>query len=82
MSDVATPRDEAHFEAVGRAEEQEEEERFLRAAETPPGERMLRGFRLGAALPWTSALLAEADARADGQMELARRRIALRNKSG
>jgi hypothetical protein len=38
---------------------------------------MLAGIRLGAMLPMTPVLLAEIDARADGQMELARRRIAL-----
>ncbi len=35
------------------------------------------GLQMGAELPFTPALLAEIDARADGQMELARRRIAL-----
>jgi len=77
MTKVATPRDHAHFAAIGAAEAAEEQERFVRAAETPPGERVLVGTRLGAALPFTPVLLAELDARADGQMELARRRIAL-----
>jgi hypothetical protein len=44
---------------------------------TPPGERILEGFRLAAEAPWTPAHLAELDARTDGEMELARRRIAL-----
>lgn len=77
VTNVATPKDLAHFAAIRTAEEASEEDRLRRAAETPPGERMLRGSRLGAELPWTPALLAEADARADGQMELARRRIAM-----
>jgi hypothetical protein len=38
---------------------------------------MLAGIRLGMQLPWTRAVLAEVDAQTDGQMELARRRIAL-----
>jgi hypothetical protein len=74
---VATPADHAHFAAIADAEAAEEEARFARAAKTPPGERILTGMRLGASLPLTPPLLAEIDARADGQMELARRRIAL-----
>jgi hypothetical protein len=74
---VATPKDRAHFAAIAAAEAAEEDERFERAAATPPGERVVAGMRLGAQLPITPALLAEIDARADGQMELARRRIAL-----
>jgi hypothetical protein len=70
-------RDLAHFAAVAAAEAESEEERFARAARTPPGERILTGLRLGAELPMTPPLVAEIDARADGQMELARRRIAL-----
>lgn len=38
---------------------------------------MILGCELGAEIAWTPAVLAEIDARADGQMELARRRIAL-----
>jgi hypothetical protein len=74
---VATPADHAHFAAIAHAEAAEEEARFARAARTPPGERILTGMKLGANLPLTPPLLAEIDARADGQMELARRRIAL-----
>jgi hypothetical protein len=74
---VATSRDFAHFAAIAAAEAAEEEERFLRASRTPPGERILMGMQLGAELPVTPALLADIDAPADGQMELARRRIAL-----
>ncbi|MGH7819555.1 MAG: hypothetical protein ACREQ9_07275 [Candidatus Binatia bacterium] len=77
MAETATARHLAHFEAIRAAEKAEEEARLGRALETPPGERMLRGSKLGAALPWTPALLAEVDASVDGQMELARRRIAL-----
>lgn len=77
MSGQATPEHRAHFEAVAAAEAAEEEERYVRAARTPPGERMEAGIRLGTMLPLTPPLLAEIDARADGQMELARRRIAL-----
>jgi len=73
----ASPRDFAHFAAIGSAEAETEEQRFIHAARTPPGERLLTGLRLGAELPITPVLLAEIDARADGQMELARRRIAL-----
>lgn len=74
---VATPRDQAHFAAIAAAEAAEEEARFARAAATPPGERILAGARLSAVFPLTPAVLAELDARADGQMEIARRRIAL-----
>ena len=74
---MATERDRAHFEAVATAEAQSDEERIARAAKTPPGERMLLGIELGLQFAWTPAHLAEADAEADGQMELARRRIAL-----
>jgi hypothetical protein len=83
MSDIGLDRrsasrgDFAHFAAIAAAEAETEEQRFAAAARTPPGERMLAGLRLGAQLPMTPALLAEIDARADGQMELARRRIAL-----
>lgn len=77
MNDSATPQDLAHFAAIRDAEEAGEEARFERAVKTPAGERMERGISLGAALTWTPAILAEIDARADGQMELARRRIAL-----
>ena len=74
---TATPADHAHFAAIAAAETAEEDARFARAAERPPGEGMLAGIRLGAMLPMTPALLAEIDARADGQMEFARRRVAL-----
>lgn len=77
VTERATPSDRAHFAAIAAAEEAAEEERYRRAARTPPGERILEGIRLGAALPASPAVLAELDARADGQMELARRRIAL-----
>jgi hypothetical protein len=73
----ATPRDHAHLAAVAAGEWQSEEERIERALATPPGERILEGFRLGAEAPWTPAHLAELDARTDDEMELARRRIAL-----
>lgn len=72
----ASAQDRAHFAAVAQGEEQSAEERIERALETAPGERILEGFRLGAVGPWTPAHLAELDARTDGQMELARRRIA------
>jgi hypothetical protein len=77
MNDVATPRDVAHFAAIAAAEGEAEEERIARALDTPAGERIRRGIELGAELPWTPAILAEIDARADGQIELARRRVAL-----
>ena len=77
MGDSAGRADFAHFAAIGAAEREAEEERYERAARTPSGERMLEGMKLSAALPLTPALLAEIDANADGQMELARRRIAL-----
>jgi hypothetical protein len=77
MSDAATPRDFAHFAAIAAAAAEAEEDRIARALETPPGERMRRGIELGAEVPWTPAVLAEIDARADEQMELARRRVAL-----
>jgi hypothetical protein len=77
MTKLSTPRDVEHFATIGAAEAAEEDERLARAARTPPGERILMGLQMGAELPFTPALLAEIDARADGQMELARRRIAL-----
>jgi hypothetical protein len=77
MSPTATSRDRDHFSAIAAAEAKTEEERLARAVTTPPGERMLLGIELGAEVPWTPAVLAEIDARADGQAELARRRIAL-----
>ncbi len=77
MTTCASERDLAHFAAIAAAEAAEEEERFARAARTPPGDRMLAGIRMDAQLPMTPAILAEIDARADGQMELARRRVAL-----
>lgn len=77
MGRSASRRDFAHFAAIASAEAESEEQAFTRAASRPPGEGILIGFRLGAELPMTPALLAEIDARADGQMELARRRIAL-----
>jgi len=77
MTTVATPRDLAHFAAVGAAEVAEEAERFARAGRTAPGERIVAGMRMGSALPLTPEMLAEIDARADGQMEIARRRLAL-----
>jgi len=73
----ATPLDWAHFQTVAASERESEEERIKDALSTTPGERILAGFRLGHAGPWTPAHLAEADAQADGQMELARRRLAL-----
>jgi hypothetical protein len=76
VSERATPHDLAHFAAIAAAEQAAEDERYERAARTPPGERMIIGIRLGSAIPWTPAVLAEIDARTDGQMELARRRIA------
>lgn len=74
---MATPRDRAHFRAIAAAEAAAEDERIARALEVSPGERMAIGLASDSTMPWTPALLAEADAEADGQMELARRRIAL-----
>jgi hypothetical protein len=73
----ASARDKLHFEAIASGERLSELESIERAATTPPGERMLLGAELAAQMPWTSAHLAEQDARSDGQMELARRRVAL-----
>ncbi len=73
----ASESDRRHFEAIAAGERESELERIERAARTPPGERILEGAELAARMPWTPAHLAELDARADGQMELARRRIAL-----
>lgn len=73
----ATDSDRAHFAAIAEGERRSEEERIERAIATPPGERILEGFRLAGESPWTPAHLAELDARTDDQMELARRRIAL-----
>jgi hypothetical protein len=74
---MATRRDLAHFAAISSAEAEAEAERITSALLTPPGERMVAGLELGAEAPWSGAHLAEIDARADGQAELARRRVAL-----
>lgn len=73
----ASDQERRHFEAIAAAERESEAQRVARAAETPPGERILLGAELSAGLRWTPAFLAELDARTDGQMELARRRVAL-----
>ena len=73
----ASARDRRHFEAIAAGEARAAEERIEQALRTSPGERIVMGFQLGAEAPWTPAHLAELDARSDGQMELARRRIAL-----
>lgn len=82
MFDPRAPRarkaDRAHFVAIGAAEEQSEAERIEAALRTPPAERMRRGFELADAMPLSPAQLAEIDAMADGQIELARRRVARR----
>jgi len=72
----ATATERGHFAAIAEGERRSAEERIEQALATDPGERVLEGLRLGAAAPWTPAHLAELDARTDGQMELARRRIA------
>jgi hypothetical protein len=77
MHREASRRDREHFEAIAAAEAASEDERIAHAVATPPGERMVRGIELGMEVPWTPAVVAEIDARADGQAELARRRIAL-----
>jgi hypothetical protein len=74
---AAGQRDRPHFAAIAAASAASDDEAIDRAVATPPGERMLAGEALGAAMPVTPALLAELDAQADGQMELARRRVAL-----
>lgn len=80
MSDAgarATEADRAHFDAIGAAEAQSEIDRIDAALRTTPAERIRQGFELAAGGPWSPAHLAEIDAMADGQIELARRRIAL-----
>ena len=74
---MVTDRDRAHFAAIAEGERASEDERIARALLQTPSERILEGFALGLELPWTPAILAEMDAVADGQMELARRRVAL-----
>jgi hypothetical protein len=74
---MASEEDIAHFAAVAAAKVESEIERLDAALRTPAGERMLLGVALGLEGPWTAAHLAEMDARTDGEMELARRRIAL-----
>lgn len=73
----ASARDRAHFAAIAAGAAEDEEERYARAAATPPGARMIEGIRLGSEMPLSPAQRAEIDARADGQMEISRRRIAL-----
>lgn len=74
---AATARDRAHFDAIAQAEAQSERDRIEEALRTSPLDRMRAAVELEVAAMWTPAHLAEVDARADGQMELARRRIAL-----
>ena len=74
---LPTSKEFAHFAAVAAGKAAEEEDRFDRALNIPPGERILAGLQMGDEVQLTPAHLAELDARADGQMELARRRIAL-----
>lgn len=74
---MAKPEDIAHFNAISIAMDADERERTERADNMSPGDRILMGVKMGRETPWTGAHLAEIDARADGQMELARRRIAL-----
>lgn len=74
---MVTSKDRAHFAAIAAGEAENEVERIELALRLSPGERILIGFRLAAEAPWTPAHLADIDARADGQMELARRRIVL-----
>jgi hypothetical protein len=76
----ATDADRAHFAAIAKVEAENEQDAFERAARTPPGQRILAGARLGALTAWTPAVWAEIDARTDGQMELARRRVARARK--
>jgi len=73
----ASASDREHFEEIARATEAQETDSYARAAACPPGAGMLVGLRLGLLLPKSPAIMAEDDARADGQMELARRRLAL-----
>lgn len=68
--------------AVARGLAEDENERIDQALRLSPGERMLLGLKLGGEAPWSAAHLAEVDARADGQMEIARRRIAMGLGSG
>lgn len=74
---MVSERERRHFAAIAAAERQSEKARIDEALRTPAGERILDGLRLGRAAVLTSAHLAEIDAQADGQMELARRRMAL-----
>ena len=77
MRSAATPEDLAHFAAIRAAEETAEEERFQRAAETPPGNGCSPACASERGHGAHATGSAEIDARTDGQMELARRRIAL-----
>jgi hypothetical protein len=74
---AVTDADRRHFEAIAEAERLSELERIDEALRKSPGERVLEGLRLGMRAPWTPAHQAEMDARADGQMELARRALAM-----
>lgn len=72
----ATDEDRAHFAAIARAMREDEDERIARALDMTPGQRILLGFELAAEAPWTPARLAELDAETDGEIELARLRVA------
>jgi len=79
---MVSRKDLDHFATIAAAEAASEDERIARALALSPGERILLGWRLAELIRLTPAHLAELDARADGQMELARRRIALGLRSG
>ena len=74
---MATPAHFRHFQAIAEAESSISEERISEALRTPPGERILAGFAMGALVKWTPEVLAQVDADVDGEAELARRWLAL-----
>ncbi len=73
----ATQKDRAHIAAIAEATRAEEEQAIAAAAAMTPSERLAAGFALMDDAPWTPAQLAQIDADADSQMELARRRVAM-----
>ncbi len=78
---MVSDKDRAHFALIAAVAAEEEDERITRALSVPPGVRMMIGWELGRQCTLTPAHLAEIDAQADGQMELARRRIAMNLES-
>ncbi len=70
-------KSQQHFAAIAATERDSERQRIQQATQMTPEERILAGLELARSVHWTKAHWAELDRQTDGQLELARRRIAL-----